>query len=208
MKVNTNFLRTLSKEKYLAYIHALPNFHEEKVQTYLTLILTLVAISFFGLFAISPTLSTIFQLRKSLEDSKYLNSQLETKISNMTTLQGEYSSLSSDLPVLYAAIPQTPDVGKVSGQIRALAQDKNITLDELQIQSTEIASPGKARSVLQPIKLHIGVRGTLENIRSFYSALIAFDRLLTISSLTVVIPSKADASIYRLTVEGQIYFKP
>lgn len=208
MKINTTSLRNLSKEKYLAYIHALPNFREEKIQTYAMLILTLFAISFFGIFAVSPTLSTIGELRKKLEDSSFVNDQLQTKIANMTKLQQEFNSLSPELPILYAAIPQAPDAGKLSGQIRSLATQHKVTLDELQIQSAEIATPGKPRSILQPMKLHIGVQGTLEDIRSFYDSLVDFDRVVTLTTLTVVVPSRANASNYRLTVEGQAYFKP
>lgn len=208
MKVSANFLKGLSKEKYLSYIRSLPNIHEEKVQTYATVILTFLAISFFGIFAISPTLSTIAVLRKTVEDSKFLDFQLQSKITNMTKLQSSFSSISPQLPVLYSAIPQSPQVGKLSGQIRTLAQDSGVTLDQLQVQSTEIASSGKPKSVLKPIMINIGVKGDFESFKKFYDSLTDFDRLLTVSSMSVVVPTELDTSKYRLTILVETYYRP
>lgn len=208
MKISTNFLKSLSKEKYLAYIRSLPNFHEEKIQSYTTVILTFLAICFFGIFAISPTLGTIAELRKTLEDSKFLDLQLQTKITSMTQLQSSYSNLSAQLPILYQAIPQSPQVGKLGGQIRTLAQDAHVTLDELQVQSVEIADAGKPKSLLKPIALNIGAKGDFQSFQTFYKSLINFDRILTISSLSVVVPTELGTSKYRLTIQADAYYRP
>lgn len=208
MKINVEFLHNLSKERYLSYIRAVADIHQEKVQTYATLILTLVACIFFGTFAIGPTLSTIAQLQKNLEESKFLEFQLQTKIANMTKLQDAYPTISPQLPLLYAAIPKSPEAVKLSGQLRALAVKESVLLSQLQVQDLELAAEEKRGSALQSIAVTIAVQGNLRDLKSFYDSLIAFDRLFTISSMTMLRPSESNSSVYRLIIQGKAYFRP
>ncbi|HVZ59110.1 MAG TPA: type 4a pilus biogenesis protein PilO [Patescibacteria group bacterium] len=209
MKANLTFLHNLPKEKYLTYLRALPNFHEEKIQSYAAVILTLLAISFFGIFAISPTINTIVGLRKTLADSTFVVTELDTKISNLTRLQNSYNNtLSPQLPYLYNAVPQTSEVGKLSGQIRTLATNSSVILDQLQIQSTQIASSAQAQNTLEPISLNIGVRGNIQSFTKFYNSLVDFDRIVTISSLSLSVPTELDTLNYRLSIQAQAYYRP
>lgn len=208
MKLNSQFLRNLSTKRYLAFIRSFPNFREEKVQTYATLILTLLAFSFFALFAIGPTLSTISELRKTLADNTFLDAQLQTKITSMTQLQQTYTVISPQLPVLMAAIPAAPDTTKLSGQIRALAKENSVTITQLQSQGIEIASSTKAKSVLQPIPLTFSVQGDLPNLESFYNSLLSFDRILTITSMTMLFSSEGGTPELRLIIQANAYFRP
>ncbi len=107
MKIPKNYFENLSTSKYREYLKLLPNFHEENTRIITTLILTFLAMSFFGIFAINPTLSTIVTLKKQLADSQLVHEKLGTKINNLSSLQQQYTQLSSELPVVFEAIPQT-----------------------------------------------------------------------------------------------------
>jgi hypothetical protein len=76
----------------------------ERNQKFFGIILTLCAISIFGLFAIKPTVSTILKLQKEIEDNEFVLNQLETKIKNLTELRRQYASLQNDLPAITNAI--------------------------------------------------------------------------------------------------------
>ena len=87
-KIQTNSLfKKLQQKKYF---QMLPDFKEERTRKFTTLVFTLLALSFFGLFAISPTLSTIANLNKQLSDNEFVDSQLQNKINNLYTLQQDY----------------------------------------------------------------------------------------------------------------------
>lgn len=208
MKIDTTLLHNFSKEKYLAYIRSLSSAHEKEIKTYATLILTLVAVSFFGIFAITPTLSTIFQLRKNLNDSKFLDTQLQTKITNLSKLQESYQSVGQDLPVIYAAIPQTPTTTKLTGQIRQLALDAGVNLFDISTQSVYIAKSGSAKSVLQPFIINLTARGDEEDLQKFAGMLINFDRIVTINFLTITLPQEKKAAYHQLTVQLTAYYRP
>ena len=61
------------------YFLALELFKKDRTQKVTTLAMTLIALSFFGLFAINPTLSTISRLQKELEDAKFVDQHLKGK---------------------------------------------------------------------------------------------------------------------------------
>ncbi|CAN5129221.1 hypothetical protein BH09PAT1_BH09PAT1_7950 [soil metagenome] len=207
MKVNAAFLQSLSKEKYLAYIHALPNFKEEKIQSYATLILTLLAICIFGIFAIAPTLSTIFQLRKTLADNTFLSQQLQTKISNMSSLQQEYANLSAQLPIIYAAVPQTPEAGNIAGKIRALASKSNLDLQQLRVTSIEVASNKKIPSALTPIFISLSLQGNPSDFDLFTKDLITLDRVITIDSINFSKFKTQQGFTNQLTLQAHAYYR-
>ena len=66
----------LKKIKNNKYFELLPDLKKEKTKKYSSIIFSLISLSFFGIFAINPTLSTIAKLRKELSDTKFVDEQL------------------------------------------------------------------------------------------------------------------------------------
>jgi len=63
MKLPKSYFENLTASKYREYMKYLPNLKEESTRTFVTLALTFASLSFFGLFAINPTLATIINLK-------------------------------------------------------------------------------------------------------------------------------------------------
>ncbi len=135
METKKDIFANLKKSKYYNLI---PILKEKKIQTFYSLVLTLIAISICIYFAINPTVSTIVQLTKQLEDSKLIEQKLSEKISNLQTLQQKYNLIQQDLPLLYEALPETPKVPPFQGQILAIAQRTTATLSQLQTSEVEL----------------------------------------------------------------------
>ena len=143
MKLPKNYFENLSAAKYREYIKLLPHAQQEGIKNFVTLLLTFAALTFFGIFAINPTLSTIIDLKKQLKDSKHVADQLQKKITSLSNLQQEYDTLTSQLPIVYEAIPQDPAVFPIAGQIQALAKQSGVTISELRIFEVLIAGKEK-----------------------------------------------------------------
>ena len=204
MKAQYSFIQELSKKKYLSYIHSLPQFKKEQTEAYLMIILVIFAVLFFGIFAIMPTLSTIAQLRKDLEDSIFVNTQLEAKIANMSQLRQQYSLLSPNLPVLHAAIPETSQAPLLIGQIQALGEKAGVTLTKIQVQ--EIPPSGGKSTLIRPFSIIVDSRGDYANLQSFYNSLITFERILTIESMTIT--RNQEDGFLQLSIKLNAYFQP
>src|SRR3989344_147063 len=136
-----DFFKHLPKSRYFEIV---PKFQQERVQNYTTLVLTIIALIFFGLFAINPTISTITNLQRQLDDSRLVYQKLSEKRANLLTLQQAYTSLENDLPYLFAAIPEKPTLTLLIGQLQALAKDKNLTLSRIQTYQIELTKENDA----------------------------------------------------------------
>ncbi len=205
MRVNKQFFQELSKKRYLSYIRSLPDVNNEKTQMYIILILTFFAFSFFGIFAISPTLSTIAQLQKNLEDRKFIHTQLETKINSMTLLQQEYNRLNPELPILFAAIPQNPESVKIVGQIQTLFYNAGITTGSIRLQPIDLLKKNSV-SKLESFDLVIVVEGTYSQLSRFFNDLISFDRIIHIEDITIL-RLKEGSNNLKMTINAQAYYR-
>lgn len=205
MKVQHRFFQDLAKKKYLSYIHSLPQFRKEQTEAYLMVILIIFTVSFFGIFAIMPALSTIAQLKKDLEDSTFLNEQLKTKITNMASLQEQYNLLAPNLPVLLSAIPQDAQAPLLLGQIQQLAKQEGVTLSKLEVQELP-ETTAKTKDELKDYALIIDVAGNFENIQSFYEHTIHFQRIVTFESMTLT--KNKETGLLLLSIKAKAYFKP
>ena len=183
----------------------MPDLKEERVQKFTTLILTLVALSFFGLFAISPTLSTIAKLQKELADNKYVDQQLKTKINNLSILQGQYTTLQGDLPVVLSAIPKNPEAPLLTAQVHAVAQ--NAGLNPISFQVYQVTADGVGANPEKYISFLFGLSadGNFESIKNFLSSIINIDRVISID--TIYINKKSGEDLLRLNFKGEAYSK-
>lgn len=136
MKLPKNYFNNLSTTKYKEYLKLLPNMQQENTRIIITLIFTFFAMSFFGIFAINPTLSTIVSLKKQLADAQLVHDDLKTKIANLSVLQQQYTKLGPDLPVIYDALPKDAKAPTLLGQILGLAKEKRVKV--LSLETTEI----------------------------------------------------------------------
>ena len=205
MKISKEFFNNLTKQKYLELVRSRINLHEEKTQNYAMVILSLFAFIFFLLFAIMPTLSTIFKLQKTLSDSKFVHDKLALKISSLTNLSSQYSQISPDLKYLNAAIPTEPDGPSLLAKVRAIAEDNKIFITQLQITNIPLSQTVKSGQ-LQQYSLIVASQGEYDDLISFYKQLASFDRLLAFKNISLQVPTELDG--YRLLIQARVFYMP
>lgn len=182
-----------------------PILKQEKTQKFSTLILTLVALSLFGVFAINPTITTIIHLQKQLSDNHFIDQKLQEKIINLNSLQTQFSSIKEDLPIILNAIPQKPTVPLLAAQLQGVAQKNQVTVERLQVFQVELSKQ-------QNIKGHgsfgftMDIEGSHANITKFLSSLIGFERIVSIEN--IALGNSKTKDILTLSLRGKAYFKP
>jgi Tfp pilus assembly protein PilO len=205
MKLPKNYFQNLSTASYREYLKLLPEVKKEHTKALMMLIFTFVALSFFGIFAIRPTILTIIELQKQLTDDEFVLQQLTTKINNLSQLQQQYTTITLDIPLVYDAIPQSAAVGQLSGQLEALAKKHALTITELSMPTIELSGKQSTETHADSYLFSLQAEGNYLTISSFIADLVNFNRLVTIESLTL---SKApDNDILIVQIQGRAYFK-
>lgn len=151
------------------------------------LLLSLGLVIFLGLFAIKPTLTTMSDLIKEIDDKKVLNQQLTQKIAALGTAQTLYLSLEDRLAVLDEAIPSQPELIKSLKIIEKLAGENNVVIESLSISSIPNETPAEiSGSKLQrvPLPVTVSVVGDYISIRSYVEALRGMRRSFVTDTVT------------------------
>ena len=199
MKMQKDLLKNFSTSKYLKN---LPDFQGEKTRNITTLVLTLVTLSAFGLFAISPTLSTIANLQKQLDDSQLVHEKLEKKIANLELLKQQYSLLEKDIPLILTAVPQTPNTSRLVGQLQAVALSSSVQITRIQVFQVEVS---QEETKNPSFVFSVAVEGTAQNITNFLLLLSDFDRIVTIDILSQNLQD--ENGITQLELRGKAYYE-
>ena len=206
MKLNKGYIKHI-QENYSALF---PDFKKKKTRNITTLALTLIGISFFAIFAINPTLSTIAQLNKQLSDSQFVEDELTKKIENLSVLRQQYNLLQNQLPVVFSAIPKTPSVVTLTGQIQAIAQTSNVEISQMQISKTDlfssVVSGGKSPSSPTSFTFGVSIKGNYEDILNFINLLVSFNRIITINSISIS-KDHAVTNLLQSNIQAKAYYK-
>ncbi len=189
------------------YFPKLPYLNEERSQKFFTIVLTLLALSFFGFFAINPTISTILKLRKEVSDSEFVYRQLETKIKNLSTLRNQYTGMQNDLPVITDAITIQPDVHLLFAHIQGASQKSNVKLSKVQNFEVEILknnkTPGKK---YYSNSFVISGSGSFENISNFLLTITNMQRIIDIDIFSIATTAKQNEPL-EFNIQGTAFFK-
>jgi len=197
--------KDLAKNKYFPN---LPYLTTPGSQKFFGIVLTLCALSFFGFFAIKPTISTIFKLKKEISDNQFVLNQMETKIKNLTELRKQYSSLQNDLPTITSTITVQPEASSLFAQIQSIAQASNINLNKL--QNSEIEVLGSEKSTDKDYfsySFSLAGAGSFENISRFVSTLTNMQRIINIDVFSTGSAINQNAESVGFNIEGIAFFK-
>jgi Tfp pilus assembly protein PilO len=205
MKLPRNYFENLSAGKYREYLKILPNIKKENTKATLMLIFTFLGLSLLGIFAISPTLSTIIELRKQLEDSNFVYEKLTTKMENLSNLQQQYEVIKVDLPFVFDAIPKTAAASPLIGQVEAISQKTNVRINSLRVGETELTNNKQNQITTASFNFSLEAEGSYEDLINFTSSLSFFNRIITIESISLNKDPRREVLV--LSIKGKGYFK-
>lgn len=188
------------------YFEMLPNFKNDKTQKFTSIILTLVAISLFGMFAINPTLSTIAKLKKELADNEFVARSLEEKIRNLGILQQKYADIQEDIPYALDSIPKTPEVPLLMAQIQSIAKKTNIHISNLQNLAVELFKQNVEEKKYYQYAFSLSGTGTFEDISTFLSQIVSMQRIISIDTFSIDKTAERTGAL-RFSLQGSAYYK-
>ena len=156
-------------------------------QVSLELFLSIGAVIFFALFAIRPTLLTMSDLIKEIEDKRKLDQQLNQKIVALSSAQTEYLSLEPQLAVLDEAIPTSPQLLESLKILEKVASERRLVISTMSVSEipdeTAVTNPDRTLS-RQTIAVKLIVEGEYLQIRQFIEDLRNTRRVFVVESVT------------------------
>lgn len=103
------------------------------IRVYLEIILSLLTVSLFSIFALKPTLITIAELLQEIESKKSTLSTMNEKIQKLNTAQTLHDSEKRNIDLLKIAVPDTPQPDILARQIEGLSQKHSVSVSNFKI---------------------------------------------------------------------------
>lgn len=176
-----------SNQAYLVAV--LDRFYQKPIaKVSLELILTLGMVLFMAIFAIQPTLVTMSDLLKEIDEKKQIDEQLGKKIAALASAQTEYLALEQDLAYLEEAFPSNPDIVMDLKIIEKLASENAVIINALNVNrfpdiKSDDADFDANEYKRQSLPVIITVRADYRSIRNFVEALKQTRRSFQVKSV-------------------------
>jgi len=105
----------LDYQRYQRYYLNLKRFYQKPVaKVSIFVVISFMTVSFFSVFAIKPTLTTIGQLVKEIEDKGEINTKMDSKLADLARAQAEYGQIRNEVDLVWRAIPDRPEMARLT----------------------------------------------------------------------------------------------
>lgn len=184
----------------------------DEVKAYTMAILSLFAVSFFSLFAIKPTLTSFFNLRRQIEDSKNVNEKLEQKINTLLKAQENYQRNQEDLALLEEALPPEPHFTELIRRVETLVYDNNATItaftaEEFSLLQDDSIDPN---SDLTSVTFELDVASDYPTNQSIVQKFMNLRRIIGLTGLNFFESKRAKTSdsdsTVGLSIDAEAYY--
>lgn len=205
-----NYLRY--KSFYLNILKAYQT--KPNLKIYLEIILSLITVAIFSVFAIKPTITTIIELNNEIKAKQGMIDQMNRKITNLKTASNLLQSENQSLLLIEQAIPKTSNSEVLLSQIESLANQYqlnilNISMSDVAV-SGEPVKPIKKDEILpsnaKPVDFSVSVSGDYLNLYNFLNAMEQLRRPVKIDGLSITTSTTETGKNIVMIVSAKVPF--
>jgi Tfp pilus assembly protein PilO len=193
--------------------------YQEKINTRLTeyaenknswrhmeVIITLLSITFFIIFAIRPAVLTISGLIGEINEKKETSKKMQSKINSVIIAQEEFALVQGKREILESYLPSKFSIIQGIVQIAGAASDSNLEINQMNIRGIEnMISPGNEFSGLE---FSYSSKGEYDQLKTFIKDLSLVRRWIDVSSYQVNLADEKDqpVNILNFNVRGDFNY--
>lgn len=197
----------MEKDRYSRYYtYIAPIVKNQAVKSFTPYVFSLLAIVFFAIIVIQPTVSTILALNKSIADDKQVFNTLQTKAENLQRGKQNLAAISPAVKGKIAGlIPSAPTITTIitsldnfpeSSTSSTIVQIQPLTL----VDTTAPTSP----NTLKEVGFNYNTQGDYSKLTTFLKTINTMPRLISIDSLTI--GKQTGETETSLSISGRAYY--
>ncbi|MBL7036351.1 type 4a pilus biogenesis protein PilO [Candidatus Microgenomates bacterium] len=185
------------------------------LKSFLEIILSLVTILIFALFAIKPTILTIIELTQEIKNKEDVVLKLDQKITNLKNASIIMEQFATTLPLIKQSVPDTANIDGAIGQVQGVAVESGVEI--LGISSSGITLLGsvdkkntKQENLPQDageIPVTVSVTGNYQNLQFFLSSIEKLRRPIKIDSFSINSSQTEEGNILVMVITGRFPYE-
>ena len=168
-------------------------YQRPEIKVSVEVILSVFAIAFLLLVAVRPTLATVAELKKKIEDYEVVDKKLNSKITQLTRAEKELRENSADLYLFQKGVPDSFDYADLAKRVEIVAIEEGINLETLSFSRADITGEEvtvekkdkKGSFVEGEFLLRFSLNGEEVKIISFLEKVEKLDRVIKLENVSV-----------------------
>ena len=113
-------------------------YQRPEIKASVEVILSVFAVTFLLLMAVRPTLATVAELRKKIEDYEIVDKKLSNKIAQLTRAEEDLRKNSGSLYLFEKAVPDDFDYADLAKRIEIVTIEEGVVLESLNFSRIDI----------------------------------------------------------------------
>ena len=201
--------------RYTRYFQNLKQLYDKKpeVRASLELLLTLLTVSFFAIFAIRPTLNTISELISSIKSQEEISEKLDTKIAQLNQAKNSWNKEEKRFFLLDQSLPIESEPNNYLRQLEALTSKYGLTFTALNVEEVllfgrETTTPEDLKNSSKNVRVSFSVSGQYQPLASYLEELESLRRIIKISSVSFGAGKGKQTGSLVLTITGDLPYYP
>ncbi|HLC94431.1 MAG TPA: type 4a pilus biogenesis protein PilO [Patescibacteria group bacterium] len=183
-------------------------FARKEVRDYTYAGLFFLVSAIFTFFAIKPSISIAFSLKKEREDLRRVQQMYEAKIRQIIKLQTDMETIRDKTYLIDAAIPERPETRILIDNIKQAADLDNIPLKELKLSQVDLYNE-RENPGIKSIQMSMTTNADYPALSHFIENILAKRRLFMVKNLDISktnTESTASAGLeFEVTIEGYYF---
>ncbi|MFA5932708.1 MAG: type 4a pilus biogenesis protein PilO [Microgenomates group bacterium] len=188
------------------YVYIKPVITNKYVRSFAPYIFSLLALIIFTIFAIRPTVLTIIELQKSIQDNQKVLAVLQKKSEDLTNGKRNLDNLDQEIKnKINAKLPTNPAVTNLINNLQTSATN-SASVSALQIQPVTIyknTSDPTGKLTLEELVFSFNTQGAYSQLTTVIDNVTKASRYL---NLTSVVLSRSGEGGITLSISGKGYY--
>jgi hypothetical protein len=195
-------------------------YQKPEIRVPMEIILSVFASLFLITTAIRPTLVTVAELKKKIEDQSLVEKKLGTKIRSLIQARKQLDEYEVNLPLFEKAVPENYTYADLAKKIEIVAAQKKVSIESL-IFSSVIVSADEGENlkkknkekerewvngdnVMKEFTVHFSVTASEAALTSFLKEIETLDRVLVISLVDITKVEEREVIEGKLRASGEM----
>lgn len=174
----------------------------KQTKDYLSLAFFFLVFAVFIGFAIRPSLTTAFSLKKEEGDLQRINDTYEQVISSIVANQTIFETTRDKLPLVDEAIPKEPRINNLIGNIEQSARENSVVFSKVNVGEVSLVE-GK-EDQLKSVIIQIEANSSFENLLKFVEELFSQRRIKFIKALEISKQEEISTGSAQLEIKIQV----
>lgn len=191
--------------RYYTYIK--PFLRNKYVRTYSGAIFSMITITFFSVFALRPTISTIISLQKSIDGQNQTLGEIKKKSDQLTLAKQNYQDLSEQTRQnINSLVPDSTSLPELLNSLSNLIILYQASSSGIQVEAVALENYSNKltkKPALSEVGFSVNIQGNYEKLSAILDKMTKLNRLILIKSANFNKPGEESLI---LSVSGKAYY--